>query len=237
MHSSRTEILDGAPRHGYQGNRGSTISPPSIPSHLTIAISREVGARGATIGRRVAQRLGWAAYDQELLEYMAQDDSILQGLIESLPPAGQEWIEQQAQQYLRQEAISSSSDFLKLVRLVLALGVEGRAVLIGRGSGQILPPLGTLFVRIVGHPDDRVGFISQSMRLNLDEATELMRQRDEQRNEFIRKHFHRKPEDSHQYDLILNSSLLGEALCADLLVQAAQSISKAGLPRRPLSAI
>ena len=34
---------------------------------------------------------------------------------------------------------------------------------------------------------------------------------------------HGKPADIHQYDLLLNSSLLGEDVCADLIAQAARA--------------
>ena len=49
--------------------------------------------------------------------------------------------------------------------------------------------------------------------------------RDQRRAEFIETHFHRRPEDVHQYDLVLNSSLLGEELSADLIVRAARARS------------
>src|SRR5438067_21858 len=62
------------PRHGFQGDRGALPERPAFPRGLTVAISRETGARGATIARRVAGKLGWEVYDQELLEFMAQDD-------------------------------------------------------------------------------------------------------------------------------------------------------------------
>jgi hypothetical protein len=36
-------------------------------------------------------------------------------------------------------------------------------------------------------------------------------------------HFHRPPGDMHQYDVLLNSSLLGEEVCAELIVHAARA--------------
>ena len=235
MHPFPSETVDGPPQHGYQGDRGLAPATSAIPTHLTVAISREAGARGGTIGRRLAQRLGWAVYDQELLEYMAQDEVVFQGVLDGLSPAGLDWVESHAQHHLRQENISSAVAFQKLIRLVLALAVEGRAVLIGRGSGQILPAQSTFFARIVALPEDRIAYFSQSLRLSVEEAAERVRLRDQQRNDFIKNHFQSRPEDTHQYDLVLNSSLLGEALCVELLFQAATAIHKAGLPRRPLA--
>ena len=43
----------GAPRHGFQGDRGKPPAVRRAPLGLTIAVSREAGARGASIARRV----------------------------------------------------------------------------------------------------------------------------------------------------------------------------------------
>src|SRR5690242_12897526 len=55
-----------SPRHGFQGDRGAP-PPRTGPAAMTIAVSREAGARGGTIARRVGRKLGWQVYDQELL--------------------------------------------------------------------------------------------------------------------------------------------------------------------------
>jgi Cytidylate kinase-like family len=209
---------------------------PSVPSHLTIAVSRESGARGGTIGRRVAQRLGWAVYDQDLLEYMAQDSVVRQGVLDQLSPEAAVWSQDRLQQLLRQEQFSSKPSFLNLVRVVLALGAQGRAVLIGRGGGHILPPESTLHVRVVAPLAARIAYMTQWLRLNEQEAADRVRARDERRMEFIQTYFQVQPEEVHQYDLLLNSSLLGEALSVELLVQAAQAVGEAGLPKGRLGA-
>ncbi len=65
--------------------------------------------------------------------------------------------------------------------------------------------------------------MSQWLRLTIEEAAERVRVRDERRREFVANNFHRDPSELHQYDLILNSSLLGEDVCAELIAQAARA--------------
>lgn len=219
------------PRHGYQGDRGVAHKPPSVPTFPSLAVSRESGARGGTIGRRVAGRLGWAVYDQELLEYMAQDAVVRQGVLDNLAAEASAWVEARLQQLLRQEQLSSQPSFLNLARLVLALGSQGQVVLIGRGCGHILPSESTIHVRIIAPLADRIAYMSNWLRLSREEAEERVRQRDQRRSEFIRNHFQIQPEDVHLYDLMLNTSLLSEALCVELLVQAIGAVSEAGLPK------
>ena len=70
------------PRPPVHGFRGDTPTPPPLshPSGLSVAISREAGARGATIARKVGELVGWQVFDQESLDYLVQDDTARQQL-------------------------------------------------------------------------------------------------------------------------------------------------------------
>jgi len=214
-----------APRHGFQGDRGASAKPVVLPAALTVAVSRETGARGGTIGRRVARILGWSVYDQELLEYMAQDGVVRQGLLENLTPAAGVWVDDHLNRLLREENLSQHPAISNLARVILALGTAGKAVLVGRGAGCILPRASTLNVRLVAPIAERVAYISQWQRLSESDAAERVRQQDLRRAEFLSTHFHCDPSNVYQYDAILNSSLLGEETCADLIALAARSRS------------
>ena len=113
--------------------------------------------------------------------------------------------------------------------MVLALGAQGEVILIGRGAGCILPSASTLHVRIVAPLADRIAYMSEWLRLTVEEATAQVELRDRRRAEFIATHFHRQPSDIYQYDLLLNSTLLGEELCAELIAQAARAKLAASL--------
>lgn len=210
------------PRHGDQGDRGAARSPAPVPLALTVAVSREAGARGGTIGRRVGRRLGWQVYNQELLEYAAQEGTFRE-IMAQLPPAAAAWVEERTQRLLREQNLSAHPAVADLARTVLALGAQGQVVLIGRGAGRILPPDSTLHVRLVAPLEDRVAYLGQLLRLGEGEAAEQVRRRDARRAEFVTTHFHRQPGDIYQYDLVLNTSLLGEELSAELIVQAARA--------------
>jgi cytidylate kinase len=213
------------PRHGFQGDRAEAPLGPHIPTGLTIAFSRESGARGGTIGRRVGSKLGWQVYDQELLEYMAQDTVVRQGVLENLTPVATVWVEEQLQQLLREQNISQHPSIQNLAHIVLALGAQGEAVLIGRGAGFILPRATTLHVRMIAPLEERIAYMSEWLRLTREEAARKVCDSDARRNEFINTHFHRNPDEVHQYDILLNASHLGEDVCAELIAQAARARS------------
>ena len=154
-------------------------------------------------------------------------DEILEELAETVPA----WLEARVEQLLREQSVSRNPQVLELVRMILALGSQGEVVLLGRGAGCVLPTASTLNVRLVAPLADRVAYTSQHLRLTEEEAADQVRRSDHRRADFMNTHFHRRPSDPHQYDLVLNTSLLGEEACVDLILQAAKS--KANAIREP----
>lgn len=208
------------PLHGFRGLRDQPHG--RFPLSLTIAISREAGARGGAIAKRAGAKLGWQVYSQELMEYMAQEGTFRQQVLEQLPQGALEWVEGQVQRLLKEQVISTHPSIQELARMVLSVAAQGEAILLGRGAGSILPRKSTLHVRLVAPLEDRVAYMSQWLRLTREEAAEQVRKRDERRTEFLATHFHHKPGDLYLYDMVLNSSLLGEERCADIIVEAAK---------------
>jgi hypothetical protein len=209
-----------SPRHGFRGE-----PPPAapMPAGLTIAVSREAGARGGSLGRRVARSLGWDVYGQELLDYIARDPTSRQDVLQRLSSDEAVWVENRLQHLVSSQELSQNPTILSLARVILALGAKGQVVFIGRGAGHILPRETTLHVRIVAPLADRIAYLAQWLRLTIEEATEQVRVRDSRRQEFLSTHFHQGLPQSCLYDLVLNSTTLGEGLCADLILQAARA--------------
>jgi len=223
------DLSGDGPRHGYRG--GDERPAERYPVGLTLAISREAGSRGASIAKRVGAKLGWQVFSQELLGYMAQEGTFRQQVLDQLPAGAADWVEAQLQRLLKEQVLSSHPSILELARMVLSLGVQGESVLLGRGAGSILPAASTLHVRLIAPVEDRVAYMAQWLRLTREEAAEQVQRRDERRAEFVSTHFHRKPADFYQYDIVLNSSLLGEERCAEIIVEAARQKMTTGVER------
>lgn len=211
-----------SPLHGY---RGSPVESAAVglPVGLTIAISREAGARGATIAKRAGEKLGWELYSQDMLEYGAQEGALRREAFDKLSPVALEWVDERMRHLVERQHLSQHPNILELARLVLALAAQGNVILLGRGAGFILPAKSTLHVRLVAPLADRVAYMAQSLRLTEEEALEQVRKRDHRRNDFIATHFHRKPNDVHVYDMLLNTSMFGEDRSADLVAAAAKA--------------
>lgn len=219
-----------APLHGYPGQ---AAPPERLPAGPSVAISREAGARGRTIAQRVGRLLAWPVYSQEELESLGREGPMQEMVLADLPTGVVEWAEERLHQLQSHEGASNHPDFVRLARLILLLGAQGEAVFVGRGAGFLLPTATTLHVRIVAPLADRITAMSQWLRLTHEEAAAQVRERDRQREEFLAAHLRCGDEAAFRYDLLLNSSRLGEELSADLIVQAARGKGHVGSGEGP----
>ncbi|HEV3143343.1 MAG TPA: cytidylate kinase-like family protein [Gemmataceae bacterium] len=208
-----------SPLHGYRGDR-LPAEKAHFPLGPVVAISREVGARGGAIARRLSSKLGWQAFDSEMLEYSAQDPTACASLLAELPPEAPAWIDDRMRWLRQQHILTADETFEREARLILTLGAHGQVVFVGRGAGFLLPRETTLHARIIAPQEDRISYMSQVLRLSRMEAAEQVRQREIERSQFLATCF-QLPANGIQYDIILNSSTLGEDLCTDLIIQAA----------------
>jgi cytidylate kinase len=199
-----------------QADRTAGVAAPSF----CVTISREAGARGSTVARLVGQKLGWTVYDQELLEYIAHEMHLRAGVLESLDEKAFRWAHDWLAALLEDQWQDQDAYIVHLTKVVLAIGMHGEAIVVGRGAACILPRDRSLNVRVIAKDADRIAFLSQTERLTPQEAERYMRETDAQRKKFVRDYFHRDNEDLHEYDLIFDSSALGEECCSDLIVAA-----------------
>lgn len=207
-----------SPMHGYRGEQ--TARHDSELRGLTIAISREAGARGSTIAKRVAEQLGWQLFDQELLGYLVHNETAREELLSEVPPGVVQWANEQHRKYVQHRRGVDVPEMGEWLRLLFVIGARGEAVILGRGAGVLLPVASTLNVRIVSPLQDRVAYMSQSLRLPANAAREEIAARDRIRGELHLSVSGREAGDLAQYDLVLNSSRLGESACADLIAEA-----------------
>jgi len=212
----------GSPLHGYRGER-PTANPPFLPAGLSVAISREAGSRGTSIAKRAGEKLGWQIYTQEMLEYIAQEATVREEITANLSLAALHWVEEQLERLQADKRVSGDPALFDMAKVILAVGATGEVLLIGRGAGCILPRPSTLHVRVAAPLEDRIAYMSQWQRLTREEAAEQIRLRDRRRAEYLRTHYQHNAADIYQYDLVLNSTFLGEELAAELLVHAARA--------------
>jgi cytidylate kinase len=211
---------DSAPRAG----QGELRSP------LTVTISREVGALGTTVATEVGKQLGWPVYDQEIINKIADEMGKSLSQVRGLDERHVSWLEEALAGLSTDTPVSPTSYLKHLIATFHGLAVKGRCIIVGRGANYILPPRTTLSVRLVGDLQDRIKAVGQRRGISDREATRWMEQTENHRVGFIRDSFGKDSADPHHYDLVLNTSRLSVAECAESIVHALHLIERRAQP-------
>ena len=95
--------------------------------HPTICISRQYGARGAAMGRLVAERLGIGFYSQELIHDIAEAAHVRQQVVESLDERVQDGISEWVAGLIKRGVFAPSDYLRNLSKVVLTLANHGRS--------------------------------------------------------------------------------------------------------------
>src|SRR3954464_7636177 len=113
------------PLHGHRGDRRDR---PAAPAGGAPAISREAGARGETIARRVGKRLGWQVYTQELLEFHCANEVARQSVLADAPAEAAAWVATQLERIRNERGFDADAEDCEMPRLILALAARGQAI-------------------------------------------------------------------------------------------------------------
>ena len=215
-------------RHWESRRKAGAEQGGQIPLHAayTITISREAGTQGTAIAKEVGRLLNWHVYDHDLLECIAKDMGLRTNLLESVDERIQSWLLETAEAFLSAPVESdmgpvvTESGFVHhLVKTVLALGVHGECVLVGRGASFILQPATTLRVRLVAPAPERKATLRKNLGLSKRDAELKLQTLDHERIRFVQYHFFKDPTDVHNYDLVVNASRLSVPESAEVIVE------------------
>ena len=193
-----------------------------------ITISREYGAGGHTIGKRVAQELGIEIYDKDIVRETVRASGFETEVVQE-----------------EEEDVSKASTFLKSLcsssvhyrdpqevihevqtAVILQFAKKGPCVILGRCADDILRESDMDVLNVCIHADDLHRAVRISEMTGITNATELqklMAKKDSSRRNYYEHYTHKKWGDSHNYDLTLDSGKLGVDLCVQMIVEAAKA--------------
>jgi cytidylate kinase len=194
-----------------------------------ITISRQFGAGGRTLGKLVAQKLGYAFVDEEIIQMVAKRAKVSINWVES--------IEREAggrlQKYISKLVPKSFIDLILddqrgyideeiyvdlLHQIINRLADEGNAVIIGRGSQYILRDREDAYhILLVAQKADRVKFMEEHYDLSPKEAALVVSRQDKRRMNLYRKFGREDYDHPHLYHLVINSSKQDLKKAADLI--------------------
>ncbi len=218
-----------------QVHKASLRSQPRTLAETTqthwpvITVSREPCAGGTTLGRAVAERLGFACWDQELLTRIAEQA----GAVESILASVDERVHSSVMEFVRSLLVGfeyTQDEYrMALTKVVGAIALQGAAVIVGRGGHLILGPSRSLRIRVVCPTPERIARMVQRDGVSEAAAARRIREMGSDIAAFMRHHFQQDAADPHNFDVIVNSGSLSVAAASDIVVTAYKARFSAAL--------
>jgi len=115
-----------------------------------------------------------------------------------------------------------------LLKVIGTIGKHGQAVVIGRGANFVLSPEKALRVRIVAPFNSRAMHVAKQFGVPIHEAERRITHTDSNRKSFVRKYFNADIAAPLNYDLIINTSVVGLDEAAAMVCAAIGHRRKAG---------
>ena len=201
---------------------------------MIITLSRQFGAGGAEVAKRVADRLQWRVADNEFVERVAaragltpdevavreeRVPNFLERLAWALASASAELAVPTG---ATMEGLSEPLMVRVTESVVAEIAREGRVVLVGRGAAAILGERErTLHVQVVAPVGIRVERIAGRLGVPLGDAKKLVHESDARRSKYHKEYYGRDWADPVNYHLVINTGYLGLDGTADLIVREA----------------
>ena len=181
-----------------------------------ITISRQFGAGGITLGKMVAQKLGYAFADTEIIKMVAEMANVSTHFVETVEKeAGGKFskiVNRLVSKPLLERILKDERGYIDeeiyldyLVLIIAKMADEGDVVILGRGSQYILGDHpDTYHFMLINEFDDRVSFMREHYNLSRSRAVQAVKNEDKRRLNLYRKLHKTDYEKPGLYHLVLN---------------------------------
>jgi cytidylate kinase len=204
-----------------------------------ITISREYGSGGGEIATRLSRHLGWRLLDHEIVERVALEMGTSIEQAEAHDERTEGFLARAFNnlQFLEPAYLAGASSdaflaneetYLGTVRRIVSAAVaQGHVVIVGRGSQVLLAEQrDILHVRIIAPFEKCVAYVMQREGIDRAAAESRIKMKDHDRMKHLETAFHRKSDDAHLYDIVLNTSFLNLDSAVEIISHTLQQ--KAG---------
>lgn len=183
-----------------------------------VTISRQFGAGGHTLGKMVADKLGYSFVDEEIIQLVAKKARVSTNWVESVEKEAGGRLLKFITGLVPQSFIGLVLDDKRgyineeiyvdlLNEIITRIADEGNAVIIGRGSQYILRDRkDAVHVLLVAQKDDRVKFMETHYDLSPKEAETVINRQIKRRINLYRKFGKEDYDHPHLYHLVINTS-------------------------------
>jgi len=173
-----------------------------------VTFSREHGSGGDILAERLAKKLGYELFHQEVLHNMAESARVSVQFLETLDEKGVSVLDEWISSLVDRRHLWPDRYLQHLMKIVGTIGNHGQAIIIGRGSNFVLPPDKRLSIRVIAPMEERIRNVSKELDITVEEAKQRVIKTESDRKAFIKKYFNADIADIFNYDLIINTENL-----------------------------
>lgn len=198
--------------------------------HKIINFGRQFGSGGKLVAQRISESLGIPVYDNELISKAADESGFSKELFERSDEKRSIFNISsffgngrfgEARNYV------GDNELFKIQSEVIRnIAAKGPAIFVGRCSNYILRDLRCLDVFVTAPLEDRVKRVAERLEISPDEARNRIERQDRTRETYYNFFTFGNWGASSDYDLCIDSSLLGINGTADFIIEFGE---KAGL--------
>jgi cytidylate kinase len=190
----------------------------------TVTLTREFGCEGYPVAVRLQALLEkqtgtpWVVMDRALLEAVARDHHLNAQILEKIG-ARNRFLDDMLSTF--SPRWKSDKDYYRLLcRQIIALAEDGNVILVGRGAAILTQDMGNCFhFRIVAPMRFKADSIAARTHLSLDEAQDLIHDRQRQRDAFLKDFLGRDIADPTLYHLVFNNARCPAGRIAALMAE------------------
>ena len=191
---------------------------------ILINIGRQYGAGGKGVAAVLGERLGIPVYDNELLQKAAEESGFSPAFFRKSDERRRLWRFgglfglNKASSYAP-SAIDGTELFKFQSQAIRDIAAKGSAIFVGRASDYVLRDMECLDVFICAPLEVRVARVCRHTGMDAAEAEKLVQKKDRTRGEYYNFFTFGNWGVASNYDLCIDSSLVGIEGCADLVIE------------------
>ena len=191
----------------------------TLELHPFLALTRDFGCGEEKLIPLFEKTLNWKVYGRNLLDHIASRDALSRTFIESLDEHRINLLDDWVKFLIHSGAILQNDYIVKISKLMKVIASHESAIFLGRGVQYILAdkPEG-LFVNLTAPFDYRVARIAALRKLPEKEAETMVRTTDQERREYIARHFKKEREAPYDFDVTFNTMKVSEETICETIV-------------------
>ena len=194
-----------------------------------ITISRQFGAGGLSLGRKVADTLDYRFFDEEIIQLVAQKARVSPDWVRSIEKEAGGKLDKFLSTLIPRSVVDRILDdqrgyideeiYVDLLDKVVSKVAEAdNSIILGRGGQYILKGRSGVFhVLLVADIDHRIGFVETKYQLTRSQATQTVNSEDKKRINLYRKFNKTDYDRPDHYHLTLNMSKISLEKAAELV--------------------